>query len=283
MWYVLILISILLMIISYRGTKAFRRRPPNAPKRKPGLLATDTATISIATIILVFVALIVLSSTPNPKVYKTANQEDEVVYLSSMAERLATELRAVKRDGRKALVITYRPNGNLDIAHKHHAALIEGLEAGFGDSVEIAETVVEVAEMESEEDDEKLASKNFYIPQSKFTEILKAHANYHYLVCFAGIPERYNESTAALKAAKSPPELAVGILTDNIYMQGETIYKKEISVCVIPKRASDFHQDEPAEDDVQANFDTRYLMVTPDSLAKFGRDNPRMIKRYRAW
>ena len=80
----------------------------------------------------------------------------------------------MKRDGRKALVITYRPTGNLDIAHKHHAALIEGLEAGFGDSVEIAETVVEVAEMETEEDDEKTnrsapaslaANRRFNVPR----------------------------------------------------------------------------------------------------------------------
>lgn len=73
------------------------------------------------------------------------------------------------------------------------------------------------------------------------------------------------------------------MLSDDPYLLGRPISDGEIAVCVVPKTSFVYTDTLASLADAEATVARRYYMIDKDNLPKVYKDNPQMLKVYKAF
>lgn len=275
MYLLLIFVSIIGTISCHRMKKS-RLRHPTVVTGLQKVLGNDTATVSGACIVLVFVLLAIVSGAPGVSKQAAERTEREHAAHRTMAHYLAKELAADIDDNAKALVLDYDDDNGTYASY--HTAALDGLKSGFGDTVEI--TVVKRIPRRLDDDDASATDRANALRLSKkdFDAIVKENKECSVIVSLIGLPNDYDSSVTRLQVKKNT--LKFGVFQDDVYDLGVPLVSGEITACVVPKRHFSYDQ-LPPMDDLDAAFDSRFIFINQKNVQKIAlaKENRRLFRR----
>lgn len=189
--------------------------------------------------------------------------KNELAYSKSRAVIVGQHL-AEKYPGSKALVITDGSNP----PNKSQEQLLEGLKEGIGSAIAIesAEGLpIERNNMKPEE----------YRPMEEmmsavlFDKLISRHPNCNLVISLIGLP--YDVPNMALWKMPEATRPKVALLTGDIHQLKAAIMAKYI-VAAVSMRPDLKNIEEKAPSDPKKAFDIRYVLITPENVAKVATD-----------